>query len=212
VEIKEFLMNTIKRGCSASLVVGLAWGCLVLWGESARGQDTASQKPVKPRDPYALPDPQRVFRLESESKLLERMARDGKVGLNPLNLKYDITLPDYPATRKAQASTRQWEPLRETVEPPFVCYRRLYFQQLNFERYGYDLGVLSPFLSTGAFCFDVLALPYHLGMDPFCRFECNTGYCLPGDHVPLLLYPPQWSASGVLGEAAAIGLLVVAFP
>jgi hypothetical protein len=205
-------MNTIKLLRPACLAISLAWGCLALVNEAAWGQGANSQKPAKTRDPYALPDPQRVFRLESEGILLERMARDGKEGLNPLNLKYDITLPDYPAARTAQASTRQWQPLRETVEPPFVCYHRLYFQQLNFERYGYDLGLLSPLLSTGAFCFDVLALPYHVGMDPFCRFECNTGYCLPGDHVPLLLYPPQWSLAGALGEAAAIGLLVVAFP
>jgi hypothetical protein len=205
-------MNTIKHAHLTRLIIGLVWGCLSLTGESAWGQDVVSQKPAQNRDPYALPDPQRVFRLESEGKLLERMARDGKQGLNPLNLKYDITFPDYPATPRAQASTRSWDPLRETVEPPFVCHRRLYFQQLNFERYGYDLGLLSPFLSAGAFCFDVFTLPYHVGMDPFCRFECNTGYCLPGDHVPLLLYPPQWSLTGALGEAAAIGLLVVAFP
>src|SRR5271167_1188440 len=113
-------MNTIKLARSAGLAIGLAWGCFALVGESARGQDAVPQQPSKTRDPYALPDPKRVFRLESEGKLLERMARDGKQGVNPLNLKYDITFPDYPTAPKAQASARDWAPLRETVEPPFV--------------------------------------------------------------------------------------------
>jgi hypothetical protein len=186
--------------------------CLLMVCGPARGQNPDSQKPGEPRNPYALPDPKRVFRLESEASLRERMERDSKQGLNPLSLKYTIMFPDYPAVPKPQPQMRHWEPLTETAEAPFVCYRRLYFQQLNFERYGYNLGPASPLLSIGGFCFDVLALPYHFAMDPFCRFECNTGYCLPGDPVPLLLYPPQWSASGILGEAAAIGLLVIAFP
>jgi hypothetical protein len=140
------------------------------------------------------------------------MARDARLGDNPLSLKYEIRFPDYPPVPKAERVVRQWAPLVEPVDPPFVCYRRLYFEQLNFERYGWDLGILSPFLSQGAFYFDLVTLPYHLAMDPFRRFECNAGYCLPGDPVPLLLYPPPWSLSGVLAEAAVAGLLVVVFP
>jgi hypothetical protein len=163
-------------------------------------------------DPYALPQPQRLFRLETESQLHERMARDGQLGINPIGLKYDIHFPDYPAVARAERVPREWAPLTETVEPPFVCYRRLFFEQLNFERYGWDLGLVSPLVSEGVFCFDLVTLPYHAAKDPCRNFECNTGYCLPGDPVPLLLYPPEWSLSGGLAELAVIGLGFVVFP
>jgi hypothetical protein len=140
------------------------------------------------------------------------MARDSQVGNNPLGLKYEIRFPDYPALPKPGVVARQWPPLTETVDPAFVCYRRLYFEQLNLERYGWDLGLLSPLVSQGAFYLDLALLPYHAATDPFRRFECNRGYCLPGDPVPLLLYPPEWSWTGFLAEAGVIGLGFVAFP
>jgi len=178
---------------------------------NARAQDPLP-RPTSATQPYALPDPQRVFRLESEAQLRERMARESRLGINALGLKYDIAFPRYPAVPAPEQIVRGWAPLTETVEAPFVAYRRLYFEQPNFERYGWDLGVLSPFLSQAAFYFDLVTLPYHAGIDPFRRYECNAGYCLPGDPVPLLLYPPQWSWSGALSEAAVVGLGFVFFP
>ena len=38
---------------------------------------------------------------------------------------------------------------------------------------------------------DVVLLPYHWGTDPCNCTECNRGYCLPGDPVPFLVYPPN---------------------
>jgi hypothetical protein len=150
--------------------------------------------------------------LESEAELRQRMARDAADGANPLNLKYQIFFPDYPTPTKEAYVARRWESLPELIDPAFVCYRRLYFQQLNFERYGWDLGPLSPFLSQGAFYLDLVTLPYHVAMNPLRRYECSTGYCLPGDPVPLLLYPPQLSVAGAAAECAVIGLAFILFP
>jgi hypothetical protein len=74
----------------------------------------------------------------------------------------------------------------------------LFFEQLNFERYGWDLGPVTPFLSAGKFYFDLAALPFCVAMDPCRCCECGTGYCLPGDPVPLLLYLPECRWTGPL--------------
>jgi hypothetical protein len=144
------------------------------------------------------------------------MAREGRDGQNPFNLKYDIFYPNmlasYPTLPRGPLPVRQWEPLAEIVPPPYVCYDRLYFEQINMERYGWDLGVLSPLASVAAFYVDLFTLPYHAATEPLRRYECNSGYCLPGDPVPLLIYPPQLSLTGALGEAAAIGLGILIFP
>jgi hypothetical protein len=153
-----------------------------------------------------------VYRLESEATLMERMAKDAREGNNPVNLKYEIFFPDYPAVPKEAPVARQWKPMAELLDPAFVCYRRLYFEQINFERYGWDLGVISPILSWGDFYVDLVTLPYHAAMEPFRRYECNTGYYLPGDPAPLLLYLPKPSITGALGEATVIGLALVFFP
>jgi hypothetical protein len=62
------------------------------------------------------------------------------------------------------------------------------------------------------FYVDVGTLPYHAATDPLRRYECNPGYALPGDPMPLLLYLPQPSLSGAVAEAAVAGLLVAIFP
>jgi hypothetical protein len=98
------------------------------------------------------------------------------------------------------------------VEPHFVCYGRTYFTELNSERYGWDLGPLQPFVSAGVFFWDVVALPYHIATDPCRCYECSAGYCLPGEPVPYLLYPPTFSLSGLGAEAATAVVLFAVFP
>ena len=93
-----------------------------------------------------------------------------------------------------------------------MCYKRLMFEQLNYERYGWDLGIIDPPLSTGAFFADVALLPYHAFTDPFRSLDTGAGYCLPGDPVPLLLYPPDLSASGTVAETAAVLAVFAIFP
>jgi hypothetical protein len=174
----------------------------------SRAQETLPNPAKVPQSP----DPQRVFRLESEGTLLERMAEEARQGKNPLGLRYEFVYPSYPPVPPPAFLARNWEPLPEIIEPAYLCYGRLYFEQLNAERYGWDLGPLHPLISAGVFYFDLATLPYHAATEPLRRYECNTGYALPGDPMPLLLYRPEWSLTGTLAEAAAIGLMFVIFP
>jgi hypothetical protein len=196
----------VLRSAAKLLGVPVALIGLVVFGSPAPAQEHPPQA-QQASDPYPqLPDPKRAFRLESEPTLVERMAREAKTGENPLELKYTFVYPDYPADSKEKFVTRRWESLSELIEPPYVCYRRLYFEQINSERYGWDLGLGHPVLSAGIFFFDVALLPYHVFTEPLRRYECNAGYLLPGDPVPLMLYPPELNLPGALAEAAVIGL------
>ncbi len=181
-------------------------------GSAALAQEAPPQPGKKPDLYLTPPDRQRVFRLESEGMLMERMAREAPQGLNPLGLRYELVLPSYPPVPPPGYVARPWEPQTEVVEPAYLCYGRLDFEQINSERYGWSLGPLHPLISAGIFYFDVATLPYHAATDPLRRYECNPGYALPGDPMPLLLYRPDLSLSGALAEAAAIGLMFAIFP
>ena len=110
-------------------------------GSAALAQEVP--QPGKKPDLYLTPpDRQRVFRLESEGMLTERMAREAPQGLNPLGLRYELILPSYPPVPPPEYVARPWEPQTEVVEPAYLCYGRLYFEQINSERYGWSFGPL----------------------------------------------------------------------
>jgi hypothetical protein len=153
------------------------------------------------------PSPEQLFRAESEATQRRRMIEEARQAKAPP--------PLFPpaAPRPAPYAGRFWAHTVAYAEPSYVCYGRLYFEQINAERYGWDLGPIHPLVSLGKFYWDVLTFPYHLATDPCRCYECsNHGYCLPGSPVPLMIYPPELSATGALAEAAAIGLLFLAFP
>ena len=179
------------------------------------------QPPVAPVPPGApttsseyadlleLPGPERVFgTLESEESLKLRLINRAKATKPAERLEF----PPSPPVSKGRYAGRAWPEMHTYAEPNYVCYQRLYFEQKNFERYGWDLGPITPVMSAMAFWVDVGLLPYHWGTDPFRHYECSAGYCLPGDPVPLMLYPPDLSVTGALAEAATIAALVAIFP
>jgi hypothetical protein len=98
------------------------------------------------------------------------------------------------------------------VEPQYVIHKPLYFEQKNFERYGWDLGPMSPGVEALTFYYDVVMLPYHIGADVCHCLDTNAGKCLPGDPVPLLLYRERFSVTGLVFEAGAVFGGLFAFP
>jgi hypothetical protein len=119
---------------------------------------------------------------------------------------------NYDPLTKASYAPRAYQPSVQTVEPYYVCYDRLYFEDINTERYGWDLGMMQPLVSTGKFAIDLFRFPYNFGTRPCQRFEASAGYCLPGDPVPYLIYPVELSVTGGLLEAGtAVGLAAI-FP
>jgi hypothetical protein len=172
----------------------------------------AAQKELADLPEYQIqlepPGPQRLFRLESEQTLQERMRQEARQ--RPTLER--IAFPEEPVLSTEAYVARVFPPAQEVVEPNYVCYRRLYFEDKNSERYGWDLGFVQPFLSAGIFYWDVVTLPYHMGTEPCRKFECSAGYCLPGDAVPYLLYPPELNLTGTAIEAGTIVSLFAIFP
>jgi hypothetical protein len=131
-----------------------------------------------------LPGPEILFRLESEAELRRRI-RQEKKGQRQEFPDSRIVLSKSPFT------SRDWDPMEEVVEPYYSVYRRLYFEQINTARYGWDFGYFAPAIALGTFYFDFATLPFQLIAEPCRRYEYNSGLCLPGDPVPLYLYPPH---------------------
>jgi hypothetical protein len=117
----------------------------------------------------------------------------------------------YEPLTKAPYSPRAYQPGVEQVEPMYVCYDRLYFENKNSDRYGWDLGFIQPFVSAAKFYTDFVFLPYNYGTRPCQRYEADAGYCLPGDPVPYLIYPVELSVTGGLLEAGTVVGLAAMF-
>ncbi len=159
------------------------------------------------RIPFDLPGPERLFRVESEEALFQRMRQEARE-----RKPEELVFPEEPVLSTEPYYGREWEKSRMVVEPHFLCHGRLFFEQLNFERYGWEVGIFQPLISTGIFYKDVVLLPFHYFTHPCRNYECNSGKCLPGDPVPFLLYPPELTVTGALGEAAVAAGLFVLFP
>lgn len=177
-------------------------------------QAAPNQPPEEWKQPiYAIqlevPSIDRVaISVESDAQLKERIRQENR---GHENLER-VIFPVDPVISTETYQGRKWYPMRMEVAPYYVCHGRLRFQQINFQRYGWDLGILAPLVSWGTFLFDFVTLPYHLAMEPCRCFEYNTGWCLPGDPVPLLLYPLHISPTGFVAEVGTILTLVAVFP
>ena len=175
----------------------------------AGGLPNPHEEPPEYKVQLEPPGPERLFRLQSEARLKEQMRQESR----HLGGVERIIFPEEPVVSTDRNPPRRlWPVKHEVVEPNYVCYGRLYFEQVNAERYGWELGILQPFISTGTFFTDVVLLPYHMGTDPCRHYDSNAGYCLPGDPVPYLLYPPDISLTGLAAEAVVVGGLAAAFP
>ncbi|MFO0841262.1 MAG: hypothetical protein U0797_02540 [Gemmataceae bacterium] len=167
----------------------------------------------EPRREYQIqlepPGLERISRLDSDARLQERIRQETKYQ-DPTEV---VLFPEEPILSRDTYRGRGalWDRRTMFVEPNYCCFGRLYFQDLNAERYGWDLGPIHPLVCTAKYLYDLALLPAHFAVDP-CGNDCNAGYCLPGDPTPLLLYPPELTVRGSVVEAAVILALVAIFP
>ncbi|HEY8505589.1 MAG TPA: hypothetical protein VIL46_13475, partial [Gemmataceae bacterium] len=169
--------------------------------------------PAGPAAPYEIrlepPGPEELFRLESEAALRERLRQEAR----QRGRGDDVDeFPEEPVLSAVAYQGRSFPPYTRIIEPNYVCYRRLYFHQVNHERYGWDLGFITPVVSAGKFFWDVVRLPHDFASRPHCRYECSAGYCYPGDPVPYLLYPPGFTPLGLAAELGFATGLALIFP
>jgi hypothetical protein len=164
--------------------------------------------PLRDQSLFEPPSPESLFsRLDSE-KMFEQRLRQQGMQRNPPEV---VKFPDKPTLTKVSFKERSFPAQVMYAEPAFVCYNRLYFEEKNSERYGWDLGFIQPVVSVAYFYKDVLCFPHNFFRDPCRRYECNAGYCLPGDPVPYIFYPPDLSLGASIGEGAVAVVLIALF-
>lgn len=146
--------------------------------------------------------------LKSEASLDEQIRQEGREKTPPERTVF----PEEKPVTGTRYTDHVFAPQVCLAEPYYVNYKRLYFQDLNTERYGWELGPVQPLVSTGLFFTDLALLPYHWASRPFDCVQSSAGYCLPGDPVPYLCYPPNLSVTGAVGEAAAVIAVLAIFP
>jgi hypothetical protein len=155
------------------------------------------------------PSPQALFyRLDSDKALEARMRQQALQRKPPEPVQW----PEQPVVSNEKFKERAFARNSMIAEPSFVTYNRLYFEEKNAERYGWDLGALQPVVSSAYVCLDCAFLPYQIAAKPFKRGDTSAGECWPGDSVPYILYPPNISVPGSMLEAAVVVGLIAIFP
>jgi hypothetical protein len=155
------------------------------------------------------PSPQALFyRLDSDKSLEARMRQQALQRKPPEPVEW----PVQPVVSNEQFKERAFARSTMIAEPTFVTYNRLYFEEKNAERYGWDLGAIQPVLSSAVFVKDFVFLPYKIAAKPLHRGDTSAGECWPGDPVPYIVYPPDISVPGSMLEAAVVVGLIAIFP
>ncbi len=170
--------------------------------------DDGNELPIRPD----LPGIERMFMRDSEAEFFNRLRQEAKrtPGSAPVIFptQTPISKESYTQLPFPRIDPQTKKPFEERVciaEPSYVCHRRLLFEQPNFERAGYNFGILQPWMSLGVFYYDLTFLPYHFWSDLHDRGECSVGKCLPGDpYAPMLLYRERFSVTGAIGQAFGI--------
>lgn len=158
-------------------------------------------------EPLEVPTPERLFRLESEQALRERMRQEQRDQGARAVFPSDVPIAPPGVTYQGRA----WPRFVSTIPASVTAYNPLYFEDKNVERYGWDAGIFQPALSAGKFYLDLVMLPYNIGAQWPWSLEYNAGYALPGDPEPYRLYWPRLSCTGAALESLAV-LGIIALP
>lgn len=171
-------------------------------GPDADREDAASDPVAAPGDQYTgLPSRQRVFELRNDQELEARIIQELNKALTPeesRDSRFDMIKPLTPPGVVYRPKTLNYPPVKLGIEPGYVVHRRLYFEEQNTERHGWNAGAMQPVISSLYFYRDVLLWPARLASNPHERYDTNLGKGLPGSPVPYYLYPMQIDLYGAL--------------
>ena len=140
-----------------------------------------------------------------------------QLGKTPAELRKSSPFPELkptvPPGTPYVAKTANLPPGYVTVEPGFVIHRRLHFEEKNSERYGWDLGLATPFVSTISFYKNIMLWPSSLASVVVTgSMDTNAGKCLPGSPTPYYLYPQGLTITGGVAEGLVITGLTFVIP
>lgn len=142
------------------------------------------------------------------TKIIFGLVIEGENGEAPVEGK------DFPCEcvlgANARFTGRDWTPTTFTWKATGTCYKPLYFQDVQLERYGHSWNpVLQPFVSAGHFFVSVPLLPYKMGLNPPGECEYTLGFYRPGSCAPYMIEPIPLSLRA--GVYQALGVTAFAF-
>ena len=104
-----------------------------------------------------------------------------------------------------QVAGRSFTPSAIQWKASGLCHKPLYFEEVQLERYGHEIGpVLQPLVSTAHFFGNIAVLPYKMGIHPPGECQYALGYYRPGDCAPYMLPPVPISLRGAAVQAGAV--------
>jgi hypothetical protein len=161
-------------------------------------------------------DPNEIAELEKVIAALEKTLLELQSIKDPLT-ELSYRFPPLPVISPPgvayQSKTSTYEPRKAILEPSYVVHRRLYFEEKNSERIGWDFGPAQTLVSSVYFWKDVLSLPHNVASGCVYGFwDTSAGKCLPGSPSPYYLYPPGLTLTGSLTEALVITSVPFIFP
>lgn len=173
------------------------------------GQPEAQPFPAPVKPPFKVADPKRdeVFRFDSDALLSTRIQKELA---DQYGEKTKVEMPALPTIASKSPILRSMPSMQVQIEPAYVVHRRLYFEEKNAERAGWDLGAAQPIASALIFYKDVVFYPFKLSSNLLEAYDTSAGKNLPGSPTPLLLYPPEITLFGAaVGTATIIGTAAV---
>ena len=88
----------------------------------------------------------------------------------------------------------QWEPTN-------LWYYPTYFEDVSLERYGHTHKPwVQPFVSTGEFVGQAVAVPYKMALDPPTSRQYPLGYYQPGDYAPKKKYQLPFNEEAAVNQ------------
>jgi hypothetical protein len=109
-------------------------------------------------------------------------------------------------TRNFASSTMTWK-------ASGACHKPLYFQDVQLERYGHEMGpIAQPVASTLRFFGDIAILPYKMGIHPPNECQYPLGYYRPGSCAPWTVGPVPISLRGAVEQAKFVTGAVFILP
>lgn len=110
---------------------------------------------------------------------------------------------------------RCWPMLSYFWDAPCICYRPLYFEETNLERYGYGCCcpcLIQPAVSAAHFFGTIPCLPYCMAEHCPCECEYTLGHYRPGSCPPQRFHWPTCKPIAAAAEAGVVTGLIFAIP
>jgi hypothetical protein len=144
----------------------------------------------------SLPNQEDLFRFDNDLALNARILKE----LDKKKETFPPVPPMVPAGTPFVPKTATYPPVQVLYDSSYVIHRRLYFEEKNSERAGWDAGPAQSVFSSAYFFRDCLLWPSRLTSHMHERYDGSAGKCRPGDATPYYYYP-----HGVSWFGAAVG-------